>query len=194
MKIIGLDLETTGLDQQKGHRIIEVAMLSYDLATKKKIDSYITRIDPERAIDADAQAVHGISYGELVGSPKWADVAEEIAKRMSEGYVLVAHNMGFDGPFIAAELLRAGVTPPDVFSFCTKENARWACPDGKYPKLSELCWSLGVEYDQEKAHGAEYDVEVMMDCFFKAYERGFFKLPKSAVPLEERENCYKEAA
>jgi len=190
MKIIGLDTETTGLEQEKGHRIIEIAMLTYELETQALVDRYVIRIDPERAIDPMAQAVHGISYTDLIGEPKWNAVAEEIAKRMSTADLLVAHNMGFDGPFIAAELMRVGIEVPDVHSLCTMENARWATPDGKLPRLGELCFALNVAYDTAKAHGADYDVQVTMACFFKGLARGFYKLPKSLQPIAAFKNCH----
>ena len=166
MKIIGLDTETTGLEQEKGHRIIEIALLTYDLETRALEDKWVQRIDPERAVDPGAQAVHGIGYSDLVGQPKWEDVAGEIARRLGTAQLLIAHNMGFDGPFIAAELMRVGIDVPNVHSLCTMENARWACPDGKLPKLGELCFALKTPYDPAKAHAADYDVSVMMDCFF----------------------------
>lgn len=183
MLITGLDLETTGIEQADGHRIIEVALLTYDAKTRKLVDSYIQRIDPERAISAGAQDVHGISYEELVGCPKWADVAPEVKKRLDAVDVMVAHNMGFDGPFVGAELLRVGIDLPDVHPFCTMADARWACPDGKYPKLGELCFALGVEYDPSKAHGASYDTEVMMECFWRGLDRGFYTLPELTLKV-----------
>lgn len=190
MKIIGLDTETTGLDQEKGHRIIEIALLTYDLDTHKLVDRWVQRIDPERAIDPGAQAVHGIGYSDLVGCPKWDDLAPEIAKRLGTAGLLVAHNMGFDGPFIAAELVRVGIDVPNVHSLCTMENARWATPDGKSPRLGELCFALGVDYDPAKAHGADYDVQVMMDCFFKGLDRGFYELPKELRGIGGFKNCH----
>lgn len=180
-KIIGLDTETTGIKQEDGHRIIEIALLTYDLDSMALLDTWIQRFDPQRPIDAKAQEIHGIAYSDLVGCPTWADLSEEISRRLSEGDLLVAHNMGFDGPFVGAELLRVGAKVPDIESLCTMENARWACADGKYPKLGELCFALGVEYDTAKAHGAEYDVEVMMACFFKGLKRGFYTLPAGVV-------------
>ena len=63
--IIGIDLETTGLNQEDGHRIIEIALLSYDSDTQELTDKWIQRFDPERPIDAAAQAVHGIAYSDL---------------------------------------------------------------------------------------------------------------------------------
>jgi DNA polymerase-3 subunit epsilon len=179
-RIIGLDTETTGLEQEKGHRIVEIALLTYDSETEELLDTWVQRFDPQRPIDAKAQEVHGISYSDLVGEPIWEDVAAEISRRLSEADLLVAHNMSFDGPFIGLELNRCGFMVPDVDSFCTMENARWACPDGKYPKLQELAFSLGVEYDTAKAHAASYDVTVMMACFFRAANRGFYNLPAAA--------------
>lgn len=190
MRLIGLDTETTGLKQEDGHRIIEIAMLTYDLDTRRLEDTWIQRIDPERPIDQKAQEVHGIAYTDLVGCPKWDDLAEEIARRMSGADLLIAHNMGFDGPFIAAELIRVGQKVPDVHALCTMENARWACPDGKLPRLGELAFSLGVPYDSSKAHAAQYDVEITMECFFRGFQRGFYKLPIIKRDANSFRNCH----
>lgn len=117
-------------------------------------------------------------------------MAPEIARRIGTAGLLVAHNMGFDGPFIAAELARVGVDVPNVHSLCTMENARWACPDGKSPRLGELCFALGVDYDTEKAHGAEYDVDVTMQCFFRGLARGFYQLPQELRSMGGFNNCH----
>ncbi|HEO0816992.1 3'-5' exonuclease [Acinetobacter baumannii] len=172
-----LDTETTGLDQAKGDKIIEIALLSYNLESRELVDRYVTRIDPDRPIDPSAQAVHGISYEMLMGKPKWEEVVDEVHARLEMSNLLVAHNFAFDGPFIVGELLRAGKTIPNVGSYCTMENGRWATFDGKSPKLQELCFCLGVNYDTDAAHAADYDTEVLADCLFKGIDRGFFKLP-----------------
>lgn len=171
--ILGFDTETTGVNPENGDKIIEIALIGYDLAGNK-ISEYIKRIDPERPIDPKAQAVHGIAYADLVGCPKFADVAQEISDLIQGASLIVAHNFKFDGAFITAELSNAGVKVPQTPSFCTMENGRWACFDGKYPKLGELCFVLGVNYDPSAAHAASYDVEVMIECFFKAYKRGMY--------------------
>jgi DNA polymerase-3 subunit epsilon len=176
MKIIGLDIETTGLKQEAGHRIIEIAMLTYDAESEALLDTFVQRIDPERAIDPMAQKVHGISYEELVGCPKWPEVAPRVADKLNGADLMVVHNLSFDQPFIAGELRRIGIKAPSVPGFCTMRNGRWACFNGKFPKLGELCFALSVAYDKEKAHGAEYDVEVMMQCFFEGVRRNFYKV------------------
>lgn len=173
--ILGVDTETTGVELDKGDKIIEIALIKYDF-DGKKIDEYVRRIDPERSINPKAQAVHGIAYSDLIGCPKFEDLAGEVAERVNEASLLIAHNFAFDGPFIATELKQSGYEVDLVSSFCTMENGRWATFDGKYPKLAELCRALGVDYDTSAAHAASYDVDVMMQCFFKARQRGFFQV------------------
>lgn len=179
MKLLGVDTETTGLEQAKGHRIVEIAMVlvNFDGVNMTREDHFVQRINPERAIDPEAQAVHKIGIADLIGKPTWNHVAPKVVQMMRRADVLIAHNMGFDGPFIAAELLRVGLTPPDVRTFCTMENARWATGHGKLPKLSELCWSLFVDYSPSKAHAAEYDVLVMLQCLKRGIASGHYRIP-----------------
>lgn len=179
MILCGLDTETTGLDQSEGHRIIEIAMSLYDSDTRAKKGAFVQRINPERSISAEAQRVHGISFDMLADQPKWDEVAPKVAKILSASNLIIAHNgNGFDLPFIAAELMRVGIAVPKVQSVDTMLDARWATPNGKLPNLGELCYSLNVAYDPAKAHGALYDVEVMMESFFRGLDKGFFKLPE----------------
>jgi DNA polymerase-3 subunit epsilon len=184
MIVCGCDIETTGLSQAEGHRIIEIAMSLYDLETRAHKGAFVQRINPERSIAAEAQRVHGISFDMLADEPKWEEVAPKVVKVMRASHFIVAHNgIGFDLPFIAAELMRVGISVPSIQAVDTMVDARWATPNGKLPNLGELCYSLGVPYDPAKAHGALYDVEVMMASFFKGLDKGFFRVPARA---EER--------
>jgi len=184
MIVSGLDIETTGLLDPE-HRIIEICILLYDLDSQKKLGGYTKRIHPQRSITPKAQEVHGITIHDLAGCPTWDEVASMVARIMSKSDLIVAHNgYGFDLPFIANELVRVGIALPDVQGFDTMLEGRWATPMGKQPSLAELCFATGVEYDPAKAHGAEYDVEVMMAAFFKGVEKGFFKIPQTEEQKE----------
>jgi len=175
--IAGLDIETTGLDQASGHRIIEVALLCYDLNSRTLIDRFVQRIDPERSIDPKAQAVHGIAYSTLVGEPKWETVAPLVSRKLIGCDYLIIHNKEFDEPFVSAELARVGLPFGRAGVHCTMEGGRWATMDGKSPKLQELCFALGVDYNPALAHAAEYDVTKMMECFWRGLDRGFYRFP-----------------
>lgn len=181
--LAGTDTETTGLDFEKGHRIMEVAMIIYDFnpVTGDYIrkGAFNQRINPQRSVDPGAQAVHGISFDDVCECPIWEEVAPKIVKIMQATKVIVAHNGdGFDMPFIASELIRAKLPVPNVKTVDTMLQCRWATFSGKYPSLEELCFATETDYDKTKAHAALYDVERMMECFFKAYKAGFIKLPE----------------
>lgn len=175
MIIAGYDLESTGLNEPE-HRIIEACVMTYeyDPATKahRLLDTWEQRIDPERSIDAKAQAVHGITPADLIGKPKWAEVAPTLSAKLNGADVVVAHNgLDFDFTFTIRELERVGVPLPDFEPFDSMVQGRWATPFGKAPSLMELCWATGVPYDPALAHAASYDVSVMMEAFFNGLRR-----------------------
>ena len=179
----GFDIETTGLNQADGHRIIELALGVYDLSTTERVGQYVTRINPQRGIDPEAQAVHSISFEELTHEPVWEAVAPKLAAILSRCQYVIAHNgEGFDLPFTFGELVRAGQALPHIGSVDTMLQARWATADGSLPNLGALCFACGVPYDPSKAHSALYDTEVMMQSFFSQLPRGFFHLP--AAPYQ----------
>lgn len=183
MIIAGLDTETTGLDQSKGHRFVEIGLIvySFDTVTSDYIKKgqYVQRINPQRPIDPSAQAVHGIRFEDVAGCLTWEVVAPKIVRLLQATQLVVAHNgNGFDLPFLTAELLRIGSPIPDVQAVDTMLQSRWATPNGKLPNLGELCFATDTGYDTTKAHSAGYDTEVMMECFFKAYKGGFIQLPE----------------
>lgn len=171
-----LDTETTGLEWGD-HRFIEVFV--HRLGTDgKSLEEKLFRIHPQRSIQPAAQAVHKISLADLAGCPAWEDVAPDIHSMLSRCDLLVAHNgEGFDLPFLNYEFERVGLPKLKVPMFDTMLEGRWATPIGKVPNLGELCWACEVDYDGSKAHAADYDVRVMMDCFFKGVEWGFFSPP-----------------
>lgn len=182
----GLDIETTGLKQAEGHRIIEVC-LQLHREDGSRIGGYTTRINPLRGIDPGAQEVHGIALDQLIGEPVWETVAPKLAALLGKCNVAVAHNgVGFDLPFVFEELRRIGIVPPAGLRVVdTMLGARWATPDGALPSLRRLCWACGIDYDKEKAHAAEYDVQVMLDCFFSQWRQGFFQIPDATFSFVE---------
>lgn len=173
--VTGLDLETTGLKPEAGHRIIEIAALVYDLDSGRKLGQYVKRINPGRPIDPRAQKVHGIAFSTLADCPEFGELAPVIVKILTRSDWVVAHNgRRFDFPFLEKELSGAGYHLPRVKLLDTMLSGRWATPMGKCPSLEELCFACGIEYDRSQAHAAGYDVEVMMQSFFAARNKGFF--------------------
>src|SRR5215471_8810580 len=104
MRQIVLDTETTGLEPELNHRVIEIGCV--ELVNRRATGRTFRRyLNPERDIDEGALAVHGISRADLQGKPKFADVAEELIAFI-DGAELVIHNAAFDVAFLDAELAR----------------------------------------------------------------------------------------
>ncbi len=172
-----LDTETTGVNEPE-QRIIEYCGSIYDIDTRQKIQTYTWRMNPERKIEAKAQKVHGISLADLANEPTIEKIGHLIRGTIEPMYMCVAHNGDdFDFPFLTRELRRAGHATQFPKTFDTMVNARWATHNGKNPRLGELAACLDVDYDPAKAHAAEYDVDVMAQCFFRGVDLGFFEIP-----------------
>jgi DNA polymerase-3 subunit epsilon len=175
----GTDTETTGFVETE-HRIIEACVKVYRFntdtlhATLRGQKTW--RWNPLRSIPAKAFAVHKISESDLAGEPTWEQTAHEYASILGKCDVVVAHNgMSFDFPFIIQELDRIKHPLPDFIPFDTMREGRWATARGESPSLKKLCFACDVEYDTSIAHAADYDVDVMMQCFFFGVQQGWFK-------------------
>jgi DNA polymerase-3 subunit epsilon len=180
-RYIGFDIETTGLEWKAGHKIIELAAIIYD-ETGKKLGQFVQRYNPQRPIDQKAQDVHGITFEEVSSCKLFNEDAEKLSTLLNSADLIVAHNgQGFDMPFLNHELTLAGVPPVNRLLLDTCLKGTWATPFGKLPNLAELCFACEVQYDTTKAHAANYDVEVMMDCFFKVgnLPGNFWEVPAS---------------
>src|SRR3546814_20965929 len=62
---------------------------------------------PERTMPAEAQAIHGIGDAFLADKPLFADAVEALLDFLGDS-PLIAHNAGFDFPFINGQLRRCG--------------------------------------------------------------------------------------
>src|SRR5580692_11687544 len=114
MRQIVLDTETTGLEPELGHRIIEIGCV--ELVNRRVTGRTFHRyLNPERAIDEGAMAVHGIKRADLDDKPKFREVAEELIGFISDAE-LVIHNAAFDVAFLDAELARLAGAPAGGFA------------------------------------------------------------------------------
>src|SRR6185295_14131969 len=118
MRQIVLDTETTGLEPELGHRIIEIGCV--ELVNRRATGrSFHRYLNPERDIDEGALAVHGISRADLERDPCFRDVAEELLAFIS-GAELVIHNAAFDVAFLDHELAKVASPeqPRTIASIC----------------------------------------------------------------------------
>lgn len=166
MRQIVLDTETTGLDAARGHRLIELGCV--ELLSRRPSGSHFHRyLNPERDIDAGAQAVHGISIEFLADKPRFADVVVEFLDYV-RGAELIIHNAAFDVGFIDAELARLGPEFGRLRDHATILDtlalAREMYP-GQRNSLDALCKRLDIDNSHRELHGALLDAEILADVY-----------------------------
>ena len=167
MRQIFFDTETTGLEAERGDRIIEIGcveMVNRQL-TGNNLHLYI---NPERASHEDALRVHGLTEAFLSDKPKFAEVVDQLLAFLA-GAELVIHNAPFDIGFVNAELkrLKRGVLTDHVASVRdTLLMARDLFP-GKANSLDALCRRLEVDNTKRVLHGALLDAELLADVYIR---------------------------
>ncbi|MEW8153909.1 MAG: DNA polymerase III subunit epsilon, partial [Candidatus Thiodiazotropha endolucinida] len=101
MRQIVLDTETTGLEPEHGHKIIEIGCVEM-VDRRLTGNNFHQYLQPEREIDAAAVEVHGITNEFLQDKPKFVDVAQDFIDYVS-GAELIIHNAPFDVGFLDHE-------------------------------------------------------------------------------------------
>ncbi len=77
MRQVFLDTETTGLDPNQGHRIIEIAAVEINNRQLSENQFHVYSLIQRRDIDAAAQEVHGITLEFLKDKSLFKDIAED---------------------------------------------------------------------------------------------------------------------
>ncbi len=164
MREVVIDTETTGLDPQEGHRIVEIACLEllHHVPTGRRLHRYV---NPERDIPADAMMVHGLDAEFLAGHPPFAAIADAVTEFIA-GDRLVIHNAEFDLAFLNAELARLGRGPVAGPFVDTLAVARRRFP-GAPASLDALCRRFAIDLSSRDKHGAEIDCSLLAEVYIE---------------------------
>lgn len=162
---IVLDTETTGLDPQTGHRIIEIGCVEL-IGRKLTGNRFHTYLNPERDIDVGASEVHGLTMDFLKDKPRFQDVADDLVEFI-QGAELVIHNAPFDVGFLNHEFGRlSGYS--DIGGLCavldTLLLARHKHP-GQRNSLDALCKRYNISNAHRTLHGALLDAEILAEVY-----------------------------
>ncbi len=166
MRQIVLDTETTGLSPEQGHRIIEVGCL--ELINRKITgNNFHIYINPQRPVDAGAEAIHGLTTEFLSDKPIFSAVAKDFIEFI-KGAELIIHNAPFDVGFINYEFKLLGKSFPPVREYCTIIDtlalARSKHP-GMHNNLDALCKRYNVDNSNRDLHGALLDAQLLAQIY-----------------------------
>jgi len=171
MREIVLDTETTGLDPNEGHRVVEIGAVELlnHIPTGRTYQEYI---NPERDMPAEAEKIHGLSEAFLREKPVFAAIAEGFLAFLDvDGQsepspaTLVIHNAAFDMKFLNSELARLGhaaISNDRVID--SLQLARQRFP-GAPANLDSLCRRFDVDTSARTKHGALLDSELLAEVY-----------------------------
>jgi DNA polymerase-3 subunit epsilon len=165
MRHIVLDTETTGLDPNSGHRIVEIGCVELvnHVPSGNVFHHYL---NPEREVPREAENIHGISTEFLKDKPLFAEVAGDFLEFIAED-PLVIHNAGFDMAFLNAELSHLGFEKMGMGrAIDTVIMARKKFP-GAPASLDALCKRFNVDTSGRTYHGALLDARLLADVYLE---------------------------
>jgi DNA polymerase III subunit epsilon len=163
MREIVFDTETTGLSFPGGDRLVEIGCIElvHRVPTGNHFHAYL---NPERAMPAEAFAVHGLSDAFLRDKPLFHDVVEDLLEFLADS-PLVAHNATFDFGFLNGELGRCGRPICGHHRMVdTLAIARTRHPGAKH-SLDALCVRYGIDLSQRALHGALLDAQLLAQVY-----------------------------
>ena len=181
-RVLILDTETTGLDW-RSENIIELAMLAVDVDMTTglpvgEVEVYEDFEDPGRPIPAEITKLTGITSQDVKGQK--LDEAK-IKNMVERADLIVAHNAGFDRPFVENRL--------EVFEHkawaCSFQGIDWKTQGLGSAKLEFLCSELGWFYD---AHRAQVDCHALLRVLSAP-----LKAAENAQPLTGLQQLFKSA-
>lgn len=155
-RVLILDTETTGLDW-RAENIIELAMLAVDVDLQTgqpvgEVEVYEDFEDPGRPIPPEIVKLTGITSKDVKGQKLNEATIKDMVERAD---LIVAHNAGFDRPFVENRL--------SVFEHkawaCSFQGIDWKAQGLGSAKLEFLCSELGWFYD---AHRAQVDCHALL--------------------------------
>lgn len=153
LPIAVLDVETTGLDPRVD-RIIEIAII--EMKGGVVVDKFATLVNPDQDVPDEVQKLTGIEPSQLADAPRFAEIAEEVRKRL-EGRIFVAYNLAFDRAFVNEELSRVALDLPSKRYLDPLVFVRELHKSDGSKRLSAVAERLGIALTS--AHRAADDAE-----------------------------------
>lgn len=161
-----LDTETTGINPQEGHRIIEIGCVEM-FNRRLTGNNFHVYLNPDRFIEQEAINIHGITNEFVADKQRFRDIAQQFFDYV-HGAELVIHNAAFDVGFINHEFKLLAEPLPPVDSVCaildTLKLARDLHP-GQKNNLDALCRRYDIVNSHRTFHGALLDAEILADVY-----------------------------
>jgi DNA polymerase-3 subunit epsilon len=161
-----LDTETTGINPQEGHRILEIGCVEM-FNRRLTGNNFHVYLNPDRFIEQEVINIHGITNEFVADKQRFRDIAQQFFDYV-QGAELVIHNAAFDIGFLNHEFKLLAAPLPPIDSVCpvldTLKLARDLHP-GQKNNLDALCRRYDIVNSHRTFHGALLDAEILADVY-----------------------------
>ncbi len=164
------DVETTGLDPRRGHRIIEIAGVRIEGGNILTESAFMELVNPERQIPWEAKQIHKISDEEVANAPTIDQVLPRFLT-FAKDSILVAHNAEFDMGFLTMEKESCWGYIDLPQCLCTMRLSQSVFPHEFRHNLDVLSLRLNLP-KPETRHRALPDVLLTAQALLKMLEMG----------------------
>ena len=177
-----LDTETTGLNHEDGHRLVEIGIIELENHVPTG-DYFHYYLNPERNSDKRAEEIHGLSREFLSDKPKFSDIAKEFMSYVSDSKIII-HNASFDLSFLNGELhaIQKELVDKNLV-IDSLELARNKFP-GTSNSLDSLCKKFNIDLSKRTKHNALLDCELLREVYINLLDA---KEPKFNLSLNNSE-------
>ena len=162
---IVFDTETTGLEPEKGHKVIEIGAIKLKNRSEV-VDKFHAYINPKRDVPEASFKIHGISEEFLKDKPIFREIIKDFQSFIGN-FPLVAHNAAFDIKFLNYEFASLGHNEIEKGRMVdTLRIARKKFP-GSPASLDALCKRYGIDLEerQRQGHGALLDAQLLVNVY-----------------------------
>ena len=187
-----LDTETTGLDYENGHRIVEIGIIELEnhLPTGSYFHYYL---NPERVSDKRAQEIHGLSRDFLNDKPKFSEIADKFIEYISDSKIII-HNASFDIGFINSELARCNMkelNEDKIIDTLVLAKKKFL---GQSVSLDALCRKYSIDLTRRDVHGALKDAKLLASVYLELIggrqSRLNFEVISNTISTAEEEHLF----
>lgn len=182
------DLETTGLSSRFDHIIEFGGQIVKNRACVKALQLFIK---PPVELSAFTTELTGISEDHMRTALPFEECVDQILDFIGEA-ILVAHNADFDYNFLNDALIRIGREPLMNPVIDTLDLARCMQADRKGYRLGQIARSYGIRYDEEVAHRADYDAEVLAQTYMNMLNELKHIRNLNELQAMQSEKCFKK--
>lgn len=180
------DTETTGLEYNKGDKILSVSGIKvkdFEIITNDQLDEFC---DPMIEIRPENEKIHHISNDMVKGKPNIYELEKKI-RTFFKRSVLVAHNVKFDCNFLISNLshtklesrIREAVKIDTVFF------SAGVYPELKSYELSELCKELDIPHQDQLRHSSLGDSIITARLFIHLLQKSEVKSVKEILNISK---------